>query len=90
MEGEKILYFPLQSQKVFGICLAAGLGEGLSLAGKWVQQLRSGDWVAKSSSRGLEETMALFNLQGVCSRDPLGLGRQITALPFQRPCKPAN
>lgn len=39
----KITYFPLQSQKVFSICLAAGLREGLSSAKKCVQQLRSGE-----------------------------------------------
>ena len=61
----KILYFPLQSQKVFGICLAAGLGEGLSPARKWVQQLRSGDWVAKSSCHGPEGRMASFDVRGI-------------------------
>lgn len=35
----KIPCFPLQSQEVFGICLAGGLGEGLSPVRKWVQQL---------------------------------------------------
>lgn len=60
----KILCFPLQSQKVFGICLAGGLGEGLSPARKWVQQPRSGDWVDKSSCHGPEERMASFNIGG--------------------------
>lgn len=34
--GKKMLYFPLQSQKVFDICSTAGLGEWLSLAWRWV------------------------------------------------------
>lgn len=54
----------LQPQKVFGICLAAGLGEVLSAAPKWVQQLRNGDGVPKCSPRGLEQRMASFGVQG--------------------------
>lgn len=61
----KILCFPLQSQKVLGIGLAAGLGKGLSPARKWVQQLRSTDWVAKFSPHGLEKRMASFAVWGI-------------------------
>jgi len=61
----KILCFPLQSQKVFDICLAAGLGEGLAPAQKWVQQLRNGDWVTQPSCHGPEERMASFDAWGI-------------------------
>lgn len=57
----KILCFPLQPHTVCGFCLAAGLSEGLPLAQKWVQQLRSADSVAELSSRGQEQRVASFD-----------------------------